>query len=146
MSRFSLEALLGQGCGEVLVPASLSGVAHSEMVNVLGAAHNTDGTGWETSNGLGYDSNDSCSFTLFEYKGIYYIYSESSDYTGHGCQCSEDIEEFASLEDAVRLGLGDAQALALGVGSSLYPLRLASIKEAGRRFENEYGERTNPKL
>lgn len=147
MAQFTLEELIAQGCGGVPLPESLKGVEQSVLVNVLGAAFKSYDYGrgeWTTSNGLGYSSTDSQSFTLFEYKGKYYIYSESSDYTGHGCQCSEDIEEFPSLEDAVRLGLGDEQALALGTNSALYLLRLASIAEVGRRKENQYGERINP--
>lgn len=30
---------------------------------------------------------------------------ESSDYTGHGCQCSGSAERFTSLDNALRLGL-----------------------------------------
>ena len=35
---------------------------------------------------------------------------ESSDYTGHGCQCAGRAERFDSLDDALRLGLSDDEA------------------------------------
>lgn len=39
---------------------------------------------------------------------------ESSDYTGHGCQCSGSAERFASLDNALRLGLSDEDASLCG--------------------------------
>lgn len=38
------------------------------------------------------------------------VAAESSDYTGHGCQCSGSAERFDSLDNALRLGLSDSDA------------------------------------
>lgn len=35
---------------------------------------------------------------------------ESSDYTGHGCQCSGSATRYDSLDNALRLGLSDSDA------------------------------------
>jgi hypothetical protein len=40
----------------------------------------------------------------------YIVAVESSDYTGHGCQCSGSAERFDSLSNALRLGLSPEEA------------------------------------
>lgn len=39
---------------------------------------------------------------------------ESSDYTGHGCQCDGRAERFDTLNDALRLGLSPDEAALCG--------------------------------
>lgn len=52
-------------------------------------------------------SSDSTEYGIFQLKtGAFGVLVESSDYTGHGCQCNSDVSIHDTLEDAIRLGLG----------------------------------------
>lgn len=42
--------------------------------------------------------------------GGYIVAAESSDYTGHGCQCSGRASRFDTLANALRLGLSPDEA------------------------------------
>lgn len=52
---------------------------------------------------------DSESFAVFKLKdGRFATFWEGSDSSGHGCQCSQNGGEvFATLEDAIRLGIDE---------------------------------------
>lgn len=51
------------------------------------------------------------SVAVFEaLSGGYIVALESSDYTGHGCQCSGSASRFTTLDEALRLGLSESEA------------------------------------
>lgn len=66
--------------------------------------------GYETEQG---DSWDNESFAIGELGGRFYVVQEWSDSSGHGCRCDGTITEWASLEEAIRLGIGEPQREAI---------------------------------
>jgi hypothetical protein len=51
-------------------------------------------------------SGDSTEYGIFQHEDKRFgVIVDSSDYTGHGCQCGSSCEFYDTLEDAIRLGL-----------------------------------------
>lgn len=67
--------------------------------------------------------------------GGFIVAAESSDYTGHGCQCSGSAEQFDSLDNALRLGLSDSEAELCGASED----RAAAIARFDRLDAPEAG-------
>ena len=54
--------------------------------------------------------SDSGSYAVVQLQdGRFGTFSESEDYTGHGCQCSSNTSVHATLDEAIRFGLGDRE-------------------------------------
>jgi hypothetical protein len=61
-------------------------------------------TGWTAPGNIGY--TDTRSYTVVRLKGgTFGLLSESSDTTGHGCQCDAATNTFASVGDLLQFGV-----------------------------------------
>ena len=101
----TLYDILERGCG-VHIPPQLDQKEHEPVLVIAENVRAGGGWGQERE---GYE--DSESFVLFEKDGAFWFYEESSDSTGHGCQCGENLAgPFSTLDDALRLGVGQEQA------------------------------------
>ena len=53
---------------------------------------------------------ESNSYAVVQLKdGRFGVFLEGEDYTGHGCQCSSATSVHATLDEAVRMGLGGSE-------------------------------------
>jgi hypothetical protein len=84
---------------------------------------------------LYYGDNNADEFesaAVFRAGDEFVVAVESSDYTGHGCQCSGSATKFKLLDDALRLGLSESEAELCGA--------TADRTEAIARFQDESEE------
>ena len=77
--------------------------------------------GWRDSETYDIGGSDSESETVVRLKdGRYGLLSESSDYTGHGCQCGASATAFATADELLKLGVVDEAAReAIRIGLSV---------------------------
>lgn len=65
--------------------------------------------GWHDNRGDHDATDDGTEYALWETPdGKFAVLEAGEDYTGHGCQCGSSVQVFDTIDDAMKLGLGEA--------------------------------------